>query len=86
MSAHDRLIKALPIWEFSSLFELSSKMYTLLELKVGIRLLCKGTPASTTVNLVREEGLVVRAGSGAPLALGGRGITGSDDWAVRDDG
>ena len=28
----------------------------------------------------------MRAGSGAPLALGGRGITGSDDWADRDDG
>ncbi len=27
----------------------------------------------------------MRAGSGAPLALGGRGITGSEDWAIRDD-
>ena len=34
---------------------------------------------------MREEGLVWRAGSGAPLALGGRGITGSDGWADRDD-
>ena len=38
-------------------------------------------PASLAVNLGREEGFVVRAGSGAPLALGGRGICGSD----RDD-
>ena len=32
------------------------------------------------------EVVVLRAGSGASLALDGRGITGSDDWAVRDEG
>ncbi len=46
----------------------------------------KGTPASPGVNLGRVELLVWRAGSGAPFRLGGRGITGSKSWFVRDDG
>ncbi len=64
--------------------ELSSKAYTQLGLKVGIHLPCTQVlPLPPGVNLGGVEVLGVGAGF---CALGGNGIKGSDDWAVRDNG